>query len=36
MWISKDNPHELEVLFRELLVAVGRFFRDPHDFAARD
>jgi chemotaxis methyl-accepting protein methylase/signal transduction histidine kinase len=32
--LIKDNPHELEVLFRELLVAVGRFFRDPHDFAA--
>lgn len=32
--LIKDNPHELEVLFRELLVAVSRFFRDPRDFAA--
>jgi chemotaxis methyl-accepting protein methylase/signal transduction histidine kinase len=31
--LINDNPHELEVLFRELLVAVTRFFRDPDDFA---
>lgn len=25
----RENPHELELLFRELLIGVTRFFRDP-------
>ncbi len=29
-----DNPHELDLLFQELLIGVTNFFRDPEAFAA--
>jgi two-component system, chemotaxis family, CheB/CheR fusion protein len=29
-----DNPHELDLLFRELLIGVTNFFRDPAAFEA--
>ena len=28
----QENPHELDVLFRELLISVTSFFRDPQAF----
>jgi two-component system, chemotaxis family, CheB/CheR fusion protein len=28
----QDNPHELEILFKELLIGVTSFFRDPDAF----
>ena len=28
----QENPHELDVLFRELLISVTSFFRDPEAF----
>lgn len=30
----KANPHELDLLFRELLISVTQFFRDPEAFEA--
>ena len=30
----QDNPHELDLLFKELLIGVTSFFRDPDTFAA--
>ncbi|ALA60290.1 CheR family methyltransferase [Nitrospira moscoviensis] len=30
----QDNPHELDLLFRELLIGVTSFFRDPEAFKA--
>jgi two-component system CheB/CheR fusion protein len=30
----EENPHELDVLFKELLISVTSFFRDPEAFAA--
>ena len=29
-----ENPHELDLLFRELLIGVTNFFRDPGAFEA--
>lgn len=29
----QDNPHEIDALFRELLISVTSFFRDPEAFA---
>ncbi len=29
----RENPHELELLFKELLIGVTNFFRDPEAFA---
>ena len=29
-----ENPHELDLLFRDLLIGVTNFFRDPEAFAA--
>src|SRR5207247_1127385 len=29
-----DNPHELDLLFKELLIGVTNFFRDPEAFNA--
>jgi len=28
----EDNPHELDILFKELLISVTNFFRDPEAF----
>lgn len=28
----KDNPHEIDILFKELLIGVTNFFRDPEAF----
>jgi PAS domain S-box-containing protein len=28
----RDNPHEIDVLFKELLIGVTNFFRDPEAF----
>ncbi|MCC3157655.1 PAS domain-containing protein [Hymenobacter sp. 15J16-1T3B] len=28
----QDNPHEVELLFKELLIGVTKFFRDPEAF----
>ena len=30
----QDNPHELDFLFKELLISVTNFFRDPEAFRA--
>ena len=30
----QDNPHELDFLFKELLISVTNFFRDPEAFKA--
>lgn len=30
----RDDPHEAELLFRELLIGVTKFFRDPDAFGA--
>lgn len=30
----RDNPHEIDVLFKELLISVTRFFRDPQAWDA--
>ena len=30
----REDPHQVEVLFRELLIGVTQFFRDPDAFAA--
>jgi two-component system, chemotaxis family, CheB/CheR fusion protein len=30
----QENPQELEILFRELLIGVTSFFRDPNEWAA--
>lgn len=30
----RENPHEIDVLFHELLIGVTRFFRDPAAFEA--
>jgi two-component system CheB/CheR fusion protein len=30
----KENPHELDLLFRDLLIGVTSFFRDPEAFEA--
>ena len=30
----KEDPHQVELLFRELLISVTQFFRDPDAFAA--
>jgi two-component system CheB/CheR fusion protein len=30
----RDNPHELDLLFKELLIGVTSFFRDPESFQA--
>lgn len=30
----RENPHEIDVLFRELLIGVTKFFRDPAAFEA--
>ena len=32
--ILQDNPHELDLLFKELLIGVTSFFRDPGAFEA--
>ena len=32
--LLSDNPHELDLLFRELLIGVTNFFRDADAFAA--
>jgi two-component system CheB/CheR fusion protein len=29
----QDNPHEIDILFKELLISVTHFFRDPEAFA---
>lgn len=34
--ILQDNPGELELLFKELLIGVTHFFRDPDFFSALD
>ena len=30
----RDDPHQIELLFRELLIGVTQFFRDPDAFEA--
>ena len=30
----KEDPHQIELLFRELLIGVTQFFRDPNAFSA--
>jgi two-component system CheB/CheR fusion protein len=30
----QDNPHEIDILFKELLIGVTSFFRDPEAFEA--
>lgn len=30
----QENPHELDILFKELLISVTNFFRDPEAFEA--
>ena len=30
----QENPHELDLLFKELLIGVTNFFRDPDAFEA--
>ncbi len=32
--LLSENPHELDLLFQELLIGVTNFFRDPDAFAA--
>ncbi len=32
--LLRDNPEEIQLLFKELLIGVTRFFRDPEAFAA--
>ena len=32
--LLQDNPHEIDILFKELLIGVTSFFRDPEAFAA--
>ncbi len=32
--VLQENPHELELLFKELLIGVTSFFRDPESFEA--
>jgi two-component system, chemotaxis family, CheB/CheR fusion protein len=32
--VLQDNPHELDLLFKELLIGVTSFFRDPDAFEA--
>jgi two-component system, chemotaxis family, CheB/CheR fusion protein len=32
MSLLRENPHELDLLFKEMLVVVTGFFRDPHLF----
>jgi two-component system, chemotaxis family, CheB/CheR fusion protein len=32
MALLRENPHELDLLFKEMLVVVTGFFRDPHLF----